>query len=130
MGSIQKVIAFGKSLGRGDAAVALIIVLVATASFGLGRLSVNAGKGYTVHIENPDLSAAALVGQKSTVDPGAPPAQVASEGEVVASKSGSTYHLPWCPGAAQIKEENKVWFATPQAAQAAGYRPAKNCKGL
>ncbi|MEN9920815.1 MAG: Metal binding domain of Ada, partial [Candidatus Parcubacteria bacterium] len=48
-------------------------------------------------------------------------------GEVVASKTGSKYHLPTCPGAKQIKPENLVSFATASAAQAAGYTPAANC---
>lgn len=51
-----------------------------------------------------------------------------TEGSVVGSKNGSKYHLPRCPGAAAIKEENKVWFASESAAQAAGYTRAGNCK--
>jgi hypothetical protein len=55
---------------------------------------------------------------------------VASEGSYVASKSGEKYHLPWCSGAQHIKEENKVWFKTKAEAEAAGYTPAANCKGI
>lgn len=55
---------------------------------------------------------------------------VLSEAGYVASKSGTKYHLPWCSGAKRIKEENKIWFATKEAAEAAGYTPAANCKGI
>jgi len=48
----------------------------------------------------------------------------------VASKNGSVYHYPWCPGAQQIKEENKIYFDSKEEAEKAGYRPAKNCPGL
>lgn len=57
-----------------------------------------------------------------------PPSQ--SEGGYVASKNGTKYHLPWCGSAKQIKEENKIWFATKADAEAAGYTPASNCKGI
>ncbi len=50
--------------------------------------------------------------------------------QYVGSRNGTAYHLPWCPGAAKIKEENKVWFASKAEAEAAGYKPAGNCKGI
>jgi hypothetical protein len=53
-----------------------------------------------------------------------------SGGLVVASKSGTKYHLPTCPGASQIKAENRIEFATQSLALAAGYKPAANCPGL
>lgn len=49
-------------------------------------------------------------------------------GRVVASKSGSRYHYPWCAGASQIKEENKIWYASEDVAQQAGLTKAKNCQ--
>jgi len=48
----------------------------------------------------------------------------------VVSKNGARYHYPWCSGAQSIKEENKIWFDTKEEAEAAGYTPAANCKGL
>jgi len=51
-------------------------------------------------------------------------------GKYVASKNGSKYHFPWCSGATRMKEENKIWFETKEAAEKAGYGPAANCKGL
>jgi len=63
------------------------------------------------------------------------PAEISDDLEIfagayVGSRNGSKYHFPWCPGAQQIKEENKVWFSSVEEAQKAGYTPAANCKGL
>ena len=49
---------------------------------------------------------------------------------VVASVSGTKYHLPWCSGAKRINEQNLVTFSNALEAKEAGYQPAKNCKGL
>jgi hypothetical protein len=48
----------------------------------------------------------------------------------VASKTGSKYYTPDCAAAKRIKEQIKVWFATKQAAEAAGLTPSTSCKGL
>jgi len=49
-------------------------------------------------------------------------------GRVVASKNGTKYHYPWCAGASQIKEENKIWYESELQAQQAGLTKAKNCQ--
>ncbi len=54
----------------------------------------------------------------------------AAAGKYVASKNGTKYYLATCSGAKRIKDENKVWFATAEDAQASGRTPASNCKGL
>ena len=90
-----------------------ILILASSFSFGLGYLAgVYAGQGSTV-----SLNASPLV-------------ETTSARQVVASKSGTKYYLPECPGVERISEANKVWFASPAAAAAAGYAPATNCKGL
>jgi hypothetical protein len=115
----------------------IIVILVALASFGLGRASV-VEKGQNL-IENEvvteSVPAAALsvsaVPLKTAAAPTAtavPPATTA--GNLVGSKSGTKYHLTTCPGAKQIKEENKVYFASVVEAEAAGYKPAANCPQL
>ncbi len=54
----------------------------------------------------------------------------AEQGKYVASKKGTKYHLPWCGGAKQITEANKIWFVSKEDAEKAGYTPASNCKGI
>lgn len=50
--------------------------------------------------------------------------------QYVASKNGKVFHLPWCPGAKRIKEENKIWFSSKEEALALGLKPAANCDGI
>jgi hypothetical protein len=115
----------------------LLVVLVAVASFGLGRASVTP----VTHDIGTDSQPDALADRvrvyeavPATVSATTPPAHggtdVQEEGEVVASKTGTKYHLPSCSGARTIKLENRIMFPTRAAAEAAGYAPAANCPGL
>ena len=105
----------------------VVIVLVGGISFGLGRSSVlgKAGEGLGptgpagVILTEPEITAE----NKVDID------TVTATG-VVGSRSGTKYHLPDCPGALQMKDENKIFFSSIEAAQAAGYTPAGNCPGL
>jgi hypothetical protein len=58
------------------------------------------------------------------------PAGMYLGGQYVASRTGTVYYYPWCSGGGTIPSDKAIWFATAAAAQAAGYVPAKNCKGL
>ena len=93
-----------------------IVLLVGLASFGLGRLSALEEAKPVVSVRQ---AAAASVSRGIPLG-----------GLVVASRKGSAYHFPWCAGAQSIAADNKVWFESEEAARAAGYSPAKNCKGL
>lgn len=109
-----------------------LLILVAVLAFGLGRLSVLYGGEEEFEIMYPSEQSAAVLGASSLQLPAS--SLVTSEkpeaGAFVVSKTGSKYHLPWCPGAQRIKEENKIYFDTKEEAEAAGYQPAGNCKGL
>lgn len=110
-----------------------VVVLVGLSAFGLGRLSASTGsRGLTIRL--PDGTVQSAVAYQATGKSAPAPAAVktvpASQGKLVASKSGTKYYLPTCSGVSKIKEENKVWFATVGEAQAAGYTAAANCPGL
>ncbi len=120
-----------------DILLSILIVAISLSSFALGRSSVSSDIVQTTNIqqkaasvqsgglktpENTDIPAKEL-----TATPVSP---VQSEGGYVASKNGTKYHLPWCGGAKQIKEENKVFFESKEEAESAGYTPASNCKGI
>ena len=51
-------------------------------------------------------------------------------GLVAASRNGKRYYYPWCGGLSRIKETNKIWFQTREAAEKAGYTIASGCEGL
>ncbi|QQR65143.1 hypothetical protein IPH92_00995 [Candidatus Kaiserbacteria bacterium] len=110
----------------------ILIITVSFVSFYLGRVSVGNG-----HSEATRIPIQATIIESNTLqnhDITSTTTPLVEEKVVketyVASKSGTKYHLPWCPGAKQIKDENKVWFATKTDAEKAGYTPAANCKGI
>lgn len=109
----------------------LILLLGCTGSFGLGLLASDEllrGSEPRFQIEeavSPSQLPAAAVQAISE-----PPEALPEGGQYVASKNGTRYYLPWCGGAKQIKEENKVWFTSKEDAERAGYTAAKNCKGI
>ena len=108
--------------------VIAVIIFVGTAGFGLGRMSVNDVPGTTIKkdpiriVDNSSALASAGSAQNENL-----PTQ---NGEVVGTKNGSKYHYPWCSGAKNIAENNKITFTSIEAAKSAGYTPAANCKGL
>lgn len=105
-----------------------IVVLVGLCAFGLGRLSGVGEEGPRLVIYPPGQAAGVLASQGlSEVAPVATPEQSQN---FVASVNGTKYYLPTCSGASRINEENKIWFATPEEAEAAGYGKAANCPGL
>jgi len=101
--------------GIGQWGIALLVLLTGIASFGLGRLS-------ALEDARPVVS----IGQAAA---GAVPA-LPEGGQFVASRTGDVYYFPWCAGALKIAQKDQVWFNSEAAAQKAGYRAAKNCKGL
>lgn len=94
-----------------DAFIVAVLVIVSSASFGLGYLA-----GLDAMASETDCTFRSLAGEAT--------------GKYLASKSGTKYYLPECAGAERISEANKVWFASAVAAQAAGYTPAVNCNGI
>lgn len=117
-----------------DALVVGILLLSSSASFGLGILAgADAGRGSDFSITEIPLATSTLSADAFTNAPAhttPAPATIPAGGEVVASKNGSKYYLPWCAGALRITDANKVWFASREEAEAKGYVPANNCPGL
>lgn len=113
--------------------LSVTIILVAGLSFGIGRLSV-IGNREPVKIEydqsliEQPTSLAPSVNQTAAVINAVGKSVQPSSSEVVVSKNGTRYHYLYCGSAKQIKEENKIIFPTPEAAEAAGYTLAANCK--
>lgn len=102
-----------------DVLIIAVLILASSASFGFGYLAGSAsskesGQGSDSGIVELPAAAAAT----------------SAQGRFVASKNGTKYYLPSCAGANQISDANKIWFVSASVAQAAGYAPAANCKGL
>lgn len=116
---------------KNDIYIAVLIFFVSLASFGLGRLSVLWPKKEPIIITNDQQPATSDQLPEITKSPPDNAAIIGTiKGRYVASKSGTAYHYPWCPGALKIKEENKIWFSSKEEAIRIGYKPAGNCPGL
>ena len=108
--------------------LAMVVILVAVISFGLGRLSKIREEKTPITIENIDPDA---VSTSSAININANKAVTNKNDKIfVASKNGKKYYYAWCESAKIIKEQNRVWFSTKEQAEKAGYSPAVNCKGL
>ncbi len=118
-GNIQDFLLHCKLLleeGIGEWGLITMIFLVGFGAFGLGRLS-------ALESAMPPVSITMVPGIEK-------PQGMYRGGLYVASRTGSVYYYPWCTGGGNIAPEAQVWFQNPAAAKAAGYLPAKNCKGL
>jgi len=118
-GNVEKFALFRKLF------LSLIIILVASLSFGVGRLSV-VGDREPIKIEY-DSEMTTNNRQTTKTNQTANEIQAISK-QVVVSKNGTRYHYLHCSGAKQIKEENKIIFSSPDVAEASGYTLAANCK--
>ena len=125
---------------REELFLAVVILLVALVSFGLGRLSaLESGSGgelevVSAPVTNEELAEliekVRLAGEDK--DKGEAASKVGESGpvEIVGNKNSKIFHRSDCSGARSMAEANKIYFASIEAAVAAGYRPAANCPGL
>lgn len=111
-----------------DIFIILVVILMALISFGIGRLT--APKGEPVLIKGLEQASVEEIQSASVPQGGTSADKGEYKGQVVGSKNSDKYHLPDCPGAKQISEQNKVWFDSIADAEKAGYKPAGNCPGL
>lgn len=70
----------------------------------------------TVQNPTPTVAAAQAGGGENTQQ---------KAGKFVGSVNSDLYHDLSCPSVSSIKEENQIWFASVEEAEAAGYSPSK-----
>jgi hypothetical protein len=130
-------------IDRRDVFSAVAIIMSAGTAFFLGRIThIEAARPPVVIRQFPavtepikvprvsaptPVSATATAGKAQQGSQGSPPAP---KGLFVASKTGKKYQLPTCLGAKNIAEAKKIWFASKEEAEKAGYTPAANCNGM
>ena len=100
----------------------VVVLLLAGVTFGSWRLATRQDKIEPLKIENVPMAG------ESRANPAA--VSPVKSGIFVASKNGTKYYLPTCPGVKRIKEENKIYFNAVAEAEARGLTPAANCPGL
>lgn len=113
----------------------VLLLGVALGAFGLGYFAGLERGREPVRVTFPESLAVTTTSPTSTLTsesklPAATEvsSKQSSKQVVLASKQGSKYHFPHCPGAKQIKETNQIWFNSPAEAEAAGYTLAGNCQ--
>ena len=102
-----------------DFVMAAAMALVAWSFFNIGSMQSTDREPITITRNEGAASTAVRTTASQPLDP-----------RVVVSKNSSSqkYHYSWCGSGQRIKEENRVWFETSKAAEAAGYSLAGNCK--
>ncbi len=106
----------------------LVIILVSTIFFVLGRISVEKPQKTPINIayQNLGQTASVINSSSTTISTQVIP----SDGPVIGSKSGKKYYFPWCGTVKRIKPENQVKFESISEAKSAGFTAGGNCKGL
>lgn len=103
--------------------LSLVIISVSIGSFGIGRLSVKTESPNKEQIRGVFIDTSAS-------DPyfEAEEKRESSPKTIMASINGTRYYPENCKAGQNIKEENRVWFVSPNEAKMAGYSLAKSCQ--
>jgi hypothetical protein len=119
-----------------DILTVLIVILVGLGSFELGRLSKeNASSGVKIEYPSPNQSmvgsanAISAVADAGILQSRSPTSGESSSGKIFfASSRGSKYYSISCSAGKTIKQENRVYFATGEEAERAGYALSSACQ--
>lgn len=124
-----------------DILIVIIVILVGLGSFELGRLSKeNSTSGIKIlpaqageySNENTNQGASAILSQNSsptTIKTSSATQNSNSAGKTFfASNRGSKYYSIGCSAGKTIKQENKIYFDTKEAAERAGYTLSSSCR--
>ena len=125
MNILSKILNFVK-LRQKDIFMVFCMVLISVISFNLGKIGALKKTPITIMPGQGQADVYNAISDKNPTTPKNTQVQVIDR-RVVVSKNSDKYHFTWCSGAKRIKEENKLWFETEAAAQAAGYTKAGNC---
>ncbi|MCX6752189.1 MAG: hypothetical protein NTZ87_01670 [Candidatus Nomurabacteria bacterium] len=121
---MEKIKLFIESEKGKDIMIVVIVILVGLASFELGRLSkedTNAG----IKIEYPSQTANQTTDSVSTTSANQNTISVGKT--FFASSKGGKYYTISCSAGKTIKQENRIYFATGEEAQKAGYTLSSSC---
>ena len=122
---MEKIKQFIQSERGNDIFVILVVILLALASFELGRLSkANSSPGVKINYETQEANTISSVENISKINK---TSSSPSGQKFFASSRGSKYYPSDCPSGQNIKTENRVYFDTTSAAEQAGYTRSSSC---
>ncbi len=133
---MQKIKAFIESEKGKDILIVIIVILVGLSSFELGRLS-KGGESSGITIEYTDQAgnqSASVISalEHSNIlqnDKMSKNNNSTSAGKnFFASSKGSKYYSLGCSAGKSLKQENRIYFATKEEAEKAGYELSSSCR--
>jgi len=107
-----------------DILVVVIVILVGLASFELGRLSKNTSSGVKIEYPNQQANVASSTESSSFLQN----TKTSIGKTFFASNRGRKYYPLGCEAGNNIKQENKIYFATKEDAEGAGYELSSSCR--
>ena len=137
---MEKIKSFIESEKGKDVLIVLIVVLVGLASFELGRLSKeNGSSGLKIEYPSQDSQTANAISfnqnssnltqNEDASVPSVKSTSTESSGKnFVASSRGKKYYPIGCPAGSNLKESNKIYFASREEAEKAGYALSSACQ--
>ena len=119
---MEKIKQFIESDKGKDVLIVIIVILVGLCSFELGRLSKSSDSSgikieYAGETEKMENQAANLILTTDT-----------SGKNFFASSKGSKYYSLGCSAGKSLKQENRIYFATREEAEGAGYELSSSCR--
>lgn len=106
--------------------LALLIILVGTLGFGLGKLS-NLNQNEPIRIDYVNIDNNQETSNKIQTNSNSTNSQLqTTNSSVTASSKGTRYYYSWCKST--VSDKNKVSFASAILAEKAGYTLAANCQ--
>lgn len=122
-----------------DLLIVVIVILVGLGSFELGRLSkTNTSSGIKIEYPNNqdfkqigNQTASTILSKNSSLGTNTKTSQTTSNStgkNFFASSRGSKYYSIGCSAGKSLKLENRIYFATKEEAERAGYELSSSCK--
>ncbi len=88
--------------------------------------------GFALSAPLPDAAVSAVhvtvIPAEHTPLPSETKAPAQAQGAYTASSASDRFHLPSCSSAANISEDNRLWFSSREEAVSAGYTPCGHCE--
>jgi hypothetical protein len=123
-------------LAKSPMILVILALLTGVGGFGLGKITSLTESKTPVRIEGvtstntPTIEKEGSAKAEARSEVGSSEPVSMSSGQFVASKNGKKYFTVTCSGAKTIKEENRIYFASQEAAKSAGYEASVTCKDL
>jgi hypothetical protein len=120
-------------LAKRDILLASVLVAASLSSYWIGvhQGANSQNSNQVIFIDAPQVAATSMSlienSHNKTNTTESSPSAHNQKTTIFASKSGSKYYFPWCKSGNRVKLENRIYYQSAQAAEAAGKTLAANC---